>query len=95
MSRIRVRTGRRLLNICSLSAIIICRFHLDLQRNTLPNPNTSQGLPTISLGSFRAASQRVHDEVMAEFGCSLAVEAEAAEDEVVTLDLDVIRDDGG
>ena len=50
----RVRPCRRRLNICSLSAIIICHFHLDLQRNAHPNANTSQRLPTISLGSFRA-----------------------------------------
>ena len=61
----------------SLSTIIICCFHLDLQRNAQLNTNTNtlQGLPTISLGSFRAASQRVHDTVMAEFGGSLVEES--------------------
>ena len=83
---------RRLLNTCSISTIIICRFHLNLQRNAHPDSNTSQGLPTISLGSFRAASQRIHDAVMAEFGGSLvvdSVEAEAAGDDIVTPDPDM------
>ena len=51
--------------------------------NAYPNSNTSQGLSTISIGSFQAASQRMHDAVMAEFGGSLvdeSVEAEAAGD---------------
>ena len=53
--------------------------------NTHPNTNASQGLPTISIRTFRAASHRVHDAVMAEFGGSLAddsVEAKAAGDEI-------------
>ena len=77
--------------IYSLSTVIICRFHLELQRrNTHLNTNTSQGLSTISVGSFRAASQRMHDVVMAEFGGSLVdecVEAEAMGD--VTPDPDI------
>ena len=39
--------------------------------NTHPNRITSHDLPTISIGSFEAASCRVHDAVMAEFGGSL------------------------
>ena len=51
--------------------------------NTHPKSNTSQGLPTISLRSFRAASQRMHDAVMAEFGGSLVDgNAEASKEEV-------------
>ena len=51
--------------------------------NTHPNSNTSQGLPTISLGSFRAASQRMHNAVMGEFGGSLVDgNAEASTEEV-------------
>ena len=76
----------------SLSVIIICGFHLDLQRNAQLNTNSSQDLPTISLGSFRAASQKMHDTVMAEFGGSLvdeSVEAEAAADDIVTPDPDM------
>ena len=49
--------------------------------NTHPNTNSSQALPTISVGSFWAASQSMHDAVMAEFGGSLVderVEAETA-----------------
>ena len=49
-----------------------------------------QGLATISIGSFRAASQRMHDVVMGEFGSSLVdehVEAEAMGD--VTPDPDM------
>ena len=79
--------------MCSLSSIIICRFHLDLQkRNAHPDTNTSQGLPTISIGGFLVASQRMHDAVMAEFGGSVVdenVEAEAAGDDIVTLDPDM------
>ena len=59
-----------------------CHFHLILQRrNAHLNGNTSQDLPTISIGSFRAASQRIHDAVMAEFGDSVVngnAEAEAS-----------------
>jgi hypothetical protein len=54
----------------SLSAIIICHFHLDLQvhrRNEHPNTNTSK-----SLSSFHAATQWIHDTVMTEFGDSLS-----------------------
>ena len=70
--------------------MIICHFHLNLQRNAHPNSNTSQ--PTISIWNFQAASQRMHDAVMAEFGGSLVaerVEAEASADEMVTLDPDM------
>ena len=76
---------RRRLNTCSLSTIIICHFHLDLQRTHAHlNKNVSQDLPTISIGSFRAASQRMHDVVMSEFGGSLvdeSVEAEASRED--------------
>ena len=72
---------------------MICRFHLDLQkRNAHHNSNTSRDLPTISVGSFRAASQRIHDAIMAEFGGSLAdehVNAEAAGCVIVPLDPDM------
>ena len=47
--------------------------------NAHPNTNASQALPTISIGSFRAASQRMHDAVMAEFGGSLVDECGEAE----------------
>ena len=53
------------LNDHSLSTTLICRFHLDLQR-THAHPNSS--VPSISLGSFRAAVQSLHDAVVAEFG---------------------------
>ena len=85
----------------STSAVETCRFHLDLQkRNAYPNCNASRDLPTISIGSFRAASQRMHDAVMTEFGGSLVdegVEDEVAGDDVVTPDRDmpaVTTDDG-
>ena len=58
--------------------------------NAYPNSNTSQGLPTISIGTFQAASQRMHNAIMAEFGGSLVdecVEAKATRD--VTLGLDM------
>ena len=70
------------LNICSLSTIIICRFHLDLQEKNA-HPNNSRDLSTIAIGSFRAANQQIHDAVMEEFGGSLgdeSVEGEAAMD---------------
>ena len=51
--------------------------------NAHPNSNISQDLPTISLGSFQAASQRMHNAVMAEFGGSLVDgNAEASTEEV-------------
>ncbi|KAF8579741.1 hypothetical protein K439DRAFT_1620291 [Ramaria rubella] len=51
----------------SLSLIIICHFHLDLQqRNDHPNgTNTSQSLP---LGSFHAVTERIDRAVVDEFG---------------------------
>ncbi|KAF8576834.1 hypothetical protein K439DRAFT_1622558 [Ramaria rubella] len=51
----------------SLSVIIICHFHLDLQqRNDHPNgKNTSHSLP---LGSFHAVTERIHRAVVDEFG---------------------------
>ena len=55
------------------------------------NSNASRDLSTISIGSFRAASQRMHDAIMAEFGCSLVdgcVETETVGGGVVTLDPD-------
>jgi hypothetical protein len=64
-----LRFDQRQLNIRSLSTIIICRFHLDLQRqNAHPNSNATWSLPTLSIGSFHAASRRMHEAVMAEFG---------------------------
>lgn len=58
----------------------------------LPFVNTFCGLPTKSIGSFRATSQRIHGAVMAEFEGSLvdeSVEVEAAQDEVVAPDPDM------
>jgi hypothetical protein len=76
--------------ICSLSAILICRFHLDLiRRNTHSNTHTSLGLSAVSVGSFHAATQRVHDAVMAEFGdlnTDVLVDAEILEGEVIPAD---------
>ena len=78
----------RQLKIRSLSVILICRFHLDLQeRNAHPNANTAGGLPTISIGSFRVASQRMHDAVIAEFGDShVGTEGSRPREAVGTLD---------
>jgi hypothetical protein len=46
--------------------IIICRFHLTLQErhNQLHSPS----LPTLSLTSFHAVRQTVHNAIVAEFG---------------------------
>ena len=53
----------------SLSIILICRFHLDLQMiHAHPNYSDSGGIPSISLESFRAATQSLHDTVLAVFG---------------------------
>ncbi|KAF8573876.1 hypothetical protein K439DRAFT_1553993 [Ramaria rubella] len=51
----------------SLSIIIICHFHLDLQqRNDHPNgSNTSHSLP---LGSSHAVKERIHRAIVDEFG---------------------------
>jgi hypothetical protein len=74
-------------NMRNLSTIIICRFHLDLQRqHAHPSTKTSWGLPTMSIGSFRMATQRVHDAVMAEFGdlqADAAYDMETSQDMVV------------
>ena len=57
------------LNEQSLSVILICRFHIDLQRaHVHPNASNSRSVSSISLGSFRVAIQSIHDAVMAEFG---------------------------
>ena len=57
------------LNEHSLSVILICRFHLDLQRtHAHPNSSDSRTIPSISLGSFRAAVRSIHDAVLEEFG---------------------------
>jgi hypothetical protein len=76
-----VRLNKRQLNMCSLSAIIICRLHLDLQRQNA-HPNANWSLPTLSIGSFHAASRRMHEAVMAEFGDPpVAMENEISLDE--------------
>ena len=52
-----------------MSTILICRFHLDLQRrNDHPNTKTTWSLPPVSIGSFHVATRKMHDAVMAEFG---------------------------
>ena len=57
------------LNEHSLSVILICRFHLDLQRaHAHLNSSNSGSAPSTSLGSFRAAVQSIHDAILAEFG---------------------------
>ena len=80
------------LNICSLSTIIICRFHLDLQQRNARllslNTSTLADLPTISVGTFHAATQRLHLTLMEEFGDSqIAKGTEAAQEAVATPDL--------
>jgi hypothetical protein len=73
-----------------LSAIIGCRFHLDLhRRNAHPNTNTSQDIPTLSLGSFHAATQSLHDAVMAEFGNSHTGDGDVLREVVVPADLEM------
>ncbi|KAF8585206.1 hypothetical protein K439DRAFT_1616151 [Ramaria rubella] len=51
----------------SLSVILICHFHLDLQqRNEHPNgSNISHSFP---LSSFHAVTERIHRAVVDEFG---------------------------
>jgi len=52
--------------IDSLSAIIICRFFLDIrQRNQHPNQTTSTPQ---TIGSFHAATQQLQNAIMEEFG---------------------------
>lgn len=56
------------LNERSLSAVLICRFHLDLQRR-IDHPSTGTlSQSELSLGSFRATRQKLHNAVVAEFG---------------------------
>ena len=66
-------------------------MHLNLQKNTHPNSDTLPGLPTISLGSFRVASQRMHNAVMAEFGGSLAVDGNAEAEASMEADPNMSR----
>lgn len=59
----------------SLSSILICRFHLMLQkRNAHPNINTTGSLPLSSIGGFHTAAQKMHDAVVDEFGDSNTLE---------------------
>jgi hypothetical protein len=52
---------------CSLSAIIVCRCHLALQeRVTHPNGTTPSEHHPVT--SFRAATRKIHDSLMDEFG---------------------------
>jgi hypothetical protein len=78
-----LRLDKQQLNIRSLSSIIICRFHLDLQRqNAHPNSNANWSLPTLSIGSFHEASRRMHEAVMADFSDPpVAMENEISLDE--------------
>jgi hypothetical protein len=51
---------------CSFSVLIVCRLHLDLQTRAHRRSRT-WSLPTISIGSFHAATHRMHDGVATEF----------------------------
>jgi hypothetical protein len=52
--------------ICSLSVIVICRCHLALQERVAhPNGTHSEHHPVMS---FRAATQKIHNSLMDEFG---------------------------
>lgn len=75
----------------SLSAIVICRHHLDLQReNRNPNAKTTWNLPTLSIGSFKVAIPTMHDVIVAEFGDSSTDEVhetDATRDEIIPLNM--------
>ncbi|KAF8573381.1 hypothetical protein K439DRAFT_981295 [Ramaria rubella] len=52
----------------TLSIIMICRFHLELQkRNECPN-GTKASPSHSTLSTFRAATERIHQSVMDDFG---------------------------
>jgi hypothetical protein len=52
---------------CSLSVIIVCRCHLALQKR-LPHPNGTTHSEHHPVMSFRAATQKIHNSLMDEFG---------------------------
>ncbi|KAF8523966.1 hypothetical protein BU17DRAFT_63601 [Hysterangium stoloniferum] len=49
-----------------LSAIILCRFQLDLRERHVRRDDCT--LDRVTLGTFKAATRRVHEAVMDEFG---------------------------
>ena len=56
---------------CSLSAIVICRFHLELQmRHAGWRSRTTSdcNLTTLPIADFHSTTQRMHNAVVAEFG---------------------------
>jgi hypothetical protein len=71
MARVRVRgTGlnRYMANpTCSLSVIIICRCHLALQER-VAHPNGTTHSEHHPITSFRAATRKIHNSLMEEFG---------------------------
>ena len=52
---------------CSLSILILCRIHLDLLEK-YAHPNGSTHSSPQPVGSFHAATRRIHNAVMDEFG---------------------------
>ncbi|KAF8574279.1 hypothetical protein K439DRAFT_1624460 [Ramaria rubella] len=73
----------------SLSVIIVCRFHLDLQQRNY-HPNGTNSSHTLPLGSFHAVTERIHRAVVYEFGDlsfneSFATEASQQDFELQTI----------
>ena len=59
---------------CSLSVIIICRIHLDLLEKN-PHVNGSTYSSPFPIGSFHAATRRIHNVIIDEFGDRNVTEA--------------------
>ncbi|KAF8579108.1 hypothetical protein K439DRAFT_1620796 [Ramaria rubella] len=83
-----------MINHYSLSIILICHFHLDLQqRHDHPNDsNTSHSLP---LGSFHAVTERIHRAVVDEFGDLNFNESFATEASQEDIELQAIQPPSG
>ncbi|KAF8524701.1 hypothetical protein BU17DRAFT_63244 [Hysterangium stoloniferum] len=60
-----------------LSAIIFCRFQLDLRERHVRRDDCTVGrtLDQVTLGTFKAATRRVHEAVVDEFGDTVLIDS--------------------
>ena len=70
----------------SLSVILICGFHLELQMRFAgrsPRITSDCNLTTLPIAGFHATTQRMHNAVVAEFGDGSSDDDEILEGEAV------------
>ncbi|KAF8583644.1 hypothetical protein K439DRAFT_1617348 [Ramaria rubella] len=78
----------------SLSAIIICHFHLDLQQRN-HHPNGSMTSHSHPLNSFHAVTERIHRAVLDEFGDMSFNESFGTEGSQEDIELQAIQSSNG